>query len=177
MILGEISKNFGQHESRVLRLRELKAHTTSTQARTSSENVTSRFCNYFSIIQSHYPWKMRSNHPGIKTGTSAWDIRSKIEHLSSYAHVVHATAKRITLQNRSFHVVERTRASSKCQTMKKCTCKACKTIVFHCQLCKFVRFLLPLSSWFLKLHITSSETSFWGLHCNSWPSKETARNN
>ena len=33
----------------------------------------------------------------------------------------------------------------------KCTCKTCKTIVFHCQIRKFVRFLLPSSSWFLKL--------------------------
>ena len=30
---------------------------TSTEARTSSENVTSRFCNHFSIIQTHYVWK------------------------------------------------------------------------------------------------------------------------
>ena len=31
-----------------------------------SENVTSRFCNHFSIIQTHYAWKMCSNYPGIK---------------------------------------------------------------------------------------------------------------
>ena len=29
-------------------------NTTSTGARTSSENITSCFCNHFSIIQSHY---------------------------------------------------------------------------------------------------------------------------
>ena len=34
---------------------------------------------------------------------------------------------------------------------EKYTCKACKTIVFHCQICKFVRFLLPSSSRLLKL--------------------------
>ena len=72
------------------------------------------------------------------------------------------------LQNRSFHVVERTRTSTKCQKMKsarakrakilffivkyeKCTCEACKNTVFHCQICKFVGFLLPSSSWLLKL--------------------------
>ena len=33
---------------------------------------------------------------------------------------------------------------------EKCTCKACKTTVFHCQICKFVTFLLPSSSWLLK---------------------------
>ena len=34
---------------------------------------------------------------------------------------------------------------------EKCTCKACKNPVFHCQLCKFVGFWLPSSSWLLKL--------------------------
>ena len=32
-----------------------------------------------------------------------------------------------------------------------CTCKACKNTVFHCQICKFVGFLLPSSPWLLKL--------------------------
>ena len=41
---------------------------------------------------------------------------------------------------------------------EKCTCKACKNCVFHCQVCKFVRFLLlPSSSWFLKLPIGLKE--------------------
>ena len=30
-------------------------------------------------------------------------------------------------------------------------CKACKTIVFHYQICKFVTFLLPSSSWLRNL--------------------------
>ena len=34
---------------------------------------------------------------------------------------------------------------------EKCTCKACKNAVFHCQICKFVGFLLPSSSCLLKL--------------------------
>ena len=34
---------------------------------------------------------------------------------------------------------------------EKCTCKACKNTVFHRQICKFVGFLLPSSSWLLKL--------------------------
>ena len=37
---------------------------------------------------------------------------------------------------------------------EKCTCKACKNTVFDCQICKFVGFLLPSSSWLLKLPIT-----------------------
>ena len=57
------------------------------------------------------------------------------------------------LQNRSFHVVERTKTSAICQKLKNCTCKACKTIVFRYQICKFVTFMLLSSSWLRKLPI------------------------
>ena len=46
----------------------------------------------------------------------------------------HMLTSSTKLQNRSFHVIERTRTSSKCQMMKKCTCKACKNTVFNCQI-------------------------------------------
>ena len=55
------------------------------------------------------------------------------------------------LQNWSFHVAERTRTSIKCEKNEICTRKACKNTIFHCQKCKFVGFLLPSSSWLLKL--------------------------
>ena len=38
-----------------------------------------------------------------------------------------------------------------------CTCKACKNTVFHCPICKFVGFLLPSSSWLLKLPIAETK--------------------
>ena len=38
---------------------------------------------------------------------------------------------------------------------EKCTCNACKNTVFQCQICKFVGFLLPSSSWLLKLPFVS----------------------
>ena len=76
----------------------------------------------------------------------------------------HMLTSSTQLQNRSFHVVERTRTSSKCQKMKKCTCKACKNTVFHCQICKFVGFLLPSSSWLLKLPIISTSTALLPVH-------------
>ena len=63
----------------------------------------------------------------------------------------HVLTSSTQLQNWSFHLVERTRTSTKCQKLKKCTCKACKNGVFHCQICKLVGFLLPSSSWLLKL--------------------------
>ena len=61
------------------------------------------------------------------------------------------------LQNRSFHVVERTRTSSKCQKMKNARAKRAKILFYHCQICKFVGFLLPSSSWLLKLPIMLSK--------------------
>ena len=60
------------------------------------------------------------------------------------------------LQNRSFHAVERTRTTSKCQKMKNARAKRAKIL---CQICKFVGFLLPSSSWLLKLPIYFSSPS------------------
>ena len=64
-----------------------------------------------------------------KCALTIWELnrnqrfgQDKIEHLSSYAHVVHTTAKR------SFHVIERTRTSSKCQKMKNARAKRAKIL-------------------------------------------------
>ena len=70
----------------------------STEA--SSENLTSRFCNHFSIIQSHHACKMCSNYPGIKLEPALGTLEDKIEPLSSYAHVVHTTAKLVISRRR-----------------------------------------------------------------------------
>ena len=63
----------------------------------------------------------------------------------AYAHVVRTTAKKVISRHRKNENV------FKMSKDEKCTCKACKNTVFHCQICKFVGFLLPLSSWLLKL--------------------------
>ena len=65
--------------------------------------------------------------------------------MSSCAHVVLTTAKQVISRRRKNEIV--------CGMSKneKCTCKAWKSIVFHCQICKFVTFLSPLSSWLRKL--------------------------
>ena len=68
-----------------------------------------------------------------------------MEHLSSSAHVVHTTAKQVISRRRKNENV------FKMSKDDKCTCKACKNTVFHCQICKFVGFLLPSSSRLLKL--------------------------
>ena len=47
----------------------LRKHTTDvddSENVTSSENLTSRFCKHFLIIQREYACKMCSNYPGIK---------------------------------------------------------------------------------------------------------------
>ena len=71
----------------------------------------------------------------------------------------HMLTSSTQLQNKSFHVVERTRTSSKCQKMKNSRAKRAKNTVFHCQICKFVRFLLPSSSWLLKLPSNNDRTA------------------
>ena len=65
------------------------------------------------------------------------------------------------LQNTSFHFVERTRTStnSKCAKMKNARAKRAKLLFFHCQIIKFVTFLLLSSSWLLKLPIVSFASS------------------
>ena len=88
---------------------------------------------------------MSSNCPGINLEPALGTLEDKIEHLSSYAHVVYSTAKQLISRRRKNENV------FKMLKHEKCTCKACKNAVFHCQICKFVGFLLPSSSWLLKL--------------------------
>ena len=69
-----------------------------------------------------------------------WNTRlgqDRIEHLSSYAHVIHTTAKKVISSHRKNEDV------LKMSKDEKCTWKACKNTVFHCQICKSVGFLLP----------------------------------
>ena len=68
---------------------------------------------------------MCSNYPGSKLEPALQRQEDKMEHLSSYAHVVHTT-----LQNRSFHVLERTRKSLKCRKMKNACAKSAKRLFF-----------------------------------------------
>ena len=89
---------------------------------------------------------MCSNHPGINL-QPALGTQDKTEHLSSYTHVVHTTAKQVISR------LKKNENVFKMSKDEKCTCKACKNAVFHCQICKIVGFLLPSSSWLLKLPI------------------------
>ena len=79
------------------------------------------------------------------------DKKIKLNIPSSCAHVVLTTAKQVISRRRKNENV--------CGMSKneKCTCKAWKSIVFHCQICKFVTFLLPLSPWLRKLPTMRSQ--------------------
>ena len=123
------------------------ANTTSEATRTSSENVTSRFCNHFSIIQSQpmlekcvlnileLNWKQRLRHNKTKL---------------NICHHMLTSSTQLVLQNRSFHVEERTRTSGKCPKMKYAGAKRANLLPF---IVKFVMFLLPSSRWLLKLPV------------------------
>ena len=69
------------------------------------------------------------------------------------------------LQNSSFHVVERTRTSSKCQKMKNARAKRAKILFFIVKYANL--FLLPSSSWFLKLPNAMATTPVESSHPNS----------
>ena len=105
---------------------------------------------------------------------SNWNQRlgHKKSKLNIFDHVLTSSTQ---LQNRSFHVVERTRTSSKCQKMKNARAKRAKNTVFHCQMCKFVWFLLPSSSWLLKLPKMKSTTR--GFLQAQAPVSQKSRNN
>ena len=63
----------------------------------------------------------------------------------------HMLTSSTQLQNKAFHVVERTRTSSKCQKMKNARAKHAKILFFTCQICKFLGFLLPSSALLLPI--------------------------
>ena len=91
---------------------------------------------------------MCSNYPGIKLEPAVGTLEDKIEHMSSYAHVVHTTAKQVISRrrkNENVYEISKT---------EKCTRKACKSTVFRANLwglcCrrkfspKFAKFSYPL---------------------------------
>ena len=89
--------------------------------------------------------KMCSNYHEIILEPALGTKEDNIEHVSSYAHVVYTViAKQVISRRRKKENV------LKMSKDEKCTCKACTNTVFHCQICKFVGYLLPSSSWLLK---------------------------
>ncbi len=110
--------------------RELKANTTSTEARTHLK-MSLRVSAIFQLFKVIMPEKCALTILELN-----WNQRlgqDKIEHLSSYAHVVHTTAKKRSRRRKNENVF-------KISKDEKCTCKACKKTVFHCQICKSVGF-------------------------------------
>ena len=75
-----------------------------TIARTSSENVTSRFSNHFFTIPSRSSCKICPNSSGVKL---AWAVRRQGG--ENWKFVVKCSRRTVQLQNRSFHVMDWTR--------------------------------------------------------------------
>ena len=133
-----------------------------------SENIIWK-CN-FAFLQSflYYSKSLHLciNYPVIKLEQSLqqlnWNNRfsgKKTKLNFFHAHVVHATTKQvISCSGNNENVFETYRNET-------CTCKACKTIVLHFQIWKFVTFLLPSSSCLLKLPTVfpSKELLLYGL--------------
>ena len=70
----------------------------------------------------------------------------------------HILTSSTQLQNRSFHVVERMRTSSKYQKMKNARAKRAKILFFIVKYANLWGCLLPSPSWLLKLPIISRGT-------------------
>ena len=109
-----------------LPIRELKQRPRRRQRLrlTSSENVTSRFCKNFAVTQSHYASKMYSNYSGIKLEPALLRYKTKI----NTCHHMLTTSRQ--LQNRSFHIIQRTRTSATCEEMKNARAKRAKLLFF-----------------------------------------------
>ena len=76
---------------------------------------------------------------GVEIGKNCY------ENLWSSAHVFHIATKQI--------ISHRGLDENGCEMYnnEKCLCKACKTTVLHCSICKFVTFFSSSSSWLHKL--------------------------
>ena len=106
-------------------IRELKQTRSRRQARTSSENVTSQFAIIFLnhpkaiVLAKCVPTLLELN----------WNkrFRDKQTKLNICHHMLTSSTQ---LQNRSFHVVERTRTSAKCPKMKNARAKPAKLLFF-----------------------------------------------
>ena len=89
-------------------------------------------------------WNQRLGHKKTKLN---------ICHHHTLSHVVQTPAKQVISRRRKNDNVY------KLSKNEKCTCKACKNTVFQCQICKFVGFMLPSSSWLLKLSNIGSKSA------------------
>ena len=111
---------------------------------------------------------LMTSSPGIEPGPHWWkgSALTTAPSLLPYVHVVHTTAKQV--------ISRRGKNENVCEMSKneKRRCKACKT-VSHYQICKCMTFLLPSSSWLLKLpnktmndkHTLINVTKSWFIDC------------
>ena len=103
-------------------------------ARTISESVTLHFCNHFSFISIHYACKLHSNYPGIKFVSAVWRQEEKNKICR------HVLTLSISIPNKSFLVVDRTRTAAKWTKKKIPRGKRTKFLFFrrYLQICDVV---------------------------------------
>ena len=136
----------------------------SSTTRASSENVTSRSCNNFSIITNHLVCRMRTYYPGFKLAEAVWISETK--HSSSQVtSVLRDNVCVLFLRNKR---IEKLSAKKKkpewnVQTMKCASGKRAGMLFFSALNMQICRFLLP---WLLKLSkVLSSVVCSWFFVC------------
>ena len=110
------------------------SNTTSTTGKMSSENVSDHAC-VFQLCWNY-------------TGTSVSAVR-----IQDWTFFIICSWRPHNCKTGHFTSWKERGRLYEMFRNEKCTRKACKTIVLYCHICKFVTFLLPSSSWLLKLPI------------------------
>ena len=125
-----------------------KLHHTSTFLRTCSEVWTSFSGCSTSIIRELKKTQRR---------------RKGERHLKMYAHVLHTTAKQVISRRRKNENIR-----AKCQKKKTARAKRAKILFFIVKYENLLGFLLPSSSWLLKLHSDWQTNIFLTIHLLSF---------
>ena len=113
-----------------------------------SENVTWK-CN-FAFLQSFFNYSKSLCLKKCVLTILELNWNQRLGHKKTKLNICHHMLTLSTqLQKRAFHVVERTRTSSKCQKIKNA--KRAKILFFIVKYANLWGFLLPSSSWLLKL--------------------------
>ena len=118
-------------------LGSLSNQTTSTEAKTWSESVTSRLCNHFWIMQSHYAWKCVLTILELN-----WNQR--LGQNWTFAMICSRRPHNCARKNENVF---------KCQKKWKMYVQCVQKYFFSLSNMQICGFLLPSSSWLLKLAI------------------------
>ena len=116
------------------------------------------------VHKSNKPvWNIAELKQGRRRRQREYGISSRF--WNNFSIIQSEYALEITRKHRKFDIIC-SRRPHNCRighfTLYKnenCTCKACKTTSFHCEICNLVTFLAPSSSWLLKLPVMVPTTA------------------